>query len=71
MNTTGNKPTKAECINAFDQLPHADYTKDDSYHVMSTNKDKLSCVKYLANGATDADNYTAGLFWVEELSLAT
>jgi len=71
MNTGHNVPTKTECINAFEQLPHGDYTKDDSYHIMSTNKDRMNFVKYLANGSTDVDNYTVGLFFVQELALAT
>ncbi len=71
MDTNINKPTEAECITAFEQLPHADYTKDDSYYIMSTNKGKLNFVKYFHNGATDAVTHTVGLFFVQELSPAT
>ncbi len=71
MDTNINKPTEAECISAFEQLPHFDYTKDDGFYIMSTNKGKLNFVKYFAHGATDAVNHTVGLFFVKELTPAT
>jgi len=37
MDTNQNKPTEVECIAAFIQLPHYDYTKDDGFFIMSLN----------------------------------
>lgn len=62
------KPNRAECIAAFKQLPHYDFSKDDRFYMMSTAKDKLFLIKYLADGATD--EASAGSFWFKTLEEA-
>ena len=68
LDTATSKPDRAECIAAFKQLPHFDFTKDDRFYIMSTARDKLFLVKYLAEGATD--EASAGSFWFKTLEKA-
>lgn len=72
MDTVHNIPSLAECTVAFEQLPHYNYTKDDHFYIMSTNKSRLNFVKYFANGETQADGTDGlGKFFEEELVLTT
>ncbi len=70
MDTTANKPSRAECITAFKLLPNFDWSKSDKFYILSINKDKYNIVKYLPNGDID-ETGTNYLFWIKELTVAT
>jgi len=62
------KPTAAECVTSFKQLPNFDWKQDDDYYIKDTSGGKIVLIKY--RGTPTATEAAPGNFFYEVLTKA-
>ncbi len=60
------KPTRAEAITAFKQLPNYDWAKDDTFYIRDSTGAKTMFCTYFADNATD--EASAGPFFFKDMN---
>ncbi len=60
------KPTRSEAIHAFKQLPHFDWTKNDTFYIRDSTGAKTMFCTYFADSATN--EATAGMFFFKDMN---
>ncbi len=60
------KPTRAEAITAFKQLPNYDWAKDDTFYIRDSTGTKTMFCTYFADNATNEAN--AGPFFFKDMN---
>ncbi len=60
------KPSRAEAINAFRQLPNYDWAKDDTFYIRDSTGAKTMLCTYFAD--TAVDEATAGPFFFKDMN---